>query len=39
MVQVYQPETLFVLPPDWHRYCFDSVQTENGLAARSSTIR
>jgi hypothetical protein len=24
---------------DWHPYCFGNVQTENGLAARSSTIR
>jgi len=37
--QVYQPETLFGSPPHWHRYCFDVVQTENGLAAPSSMIR
>jgi hypothetical protein len=39
LVQVYQPETLFGLPPHWHRYCFDSMQTENGLAASSGMIR
>jgi len=38
-VQVHQPETLFAVRPYWHPNCFDSVQTENGLAARSSMIR